>query len=82
MMSTTTAGRGHDSACDRPACALDRRLHSLGHEALRVWDDHAILLGDQEPAGTSFHSGRPAGTVMHASEIGPLNGGEHRQFFR
>src|SRR5215469_18688752 len=44
--------------------------HPLGCEELGFRVDHAVLVGDQDPARSVFPPGRPTGTPMEAMAIG------------
>ena len=80
MMSTTVEGavtRGvWSTGCDRIAS-----LHALGHEAVIVLDNHAVLLGDEEPGRPVL----PQGPSDLDSDAGgrdrPLDRRQHRQLF-
>ena len=48
MMSTTADGRGHERRVI-DVMGTNSGLHSLGHKTMIVFDDHAVLLGNQEP---------------------------------
>ena len=78
MTSRTVSGRGDDRrVIDR--VRADPGLHALGHEALVVLNDHAVLLGDQEP-GRPVLPQRPLHLDADASRRDrPLDGRQHRQ---
>ena len=80
MMSTTAEG-AVTSGVWSTGCDRILRLHPLGHEALIVLDDHAVLLGDQEP-GRPVLPQRPLHLDTDAGgRDRPLDRREHRQLF-
>src|SRR5882724_3327225 len=42
------------------------RLHAIGHEALRVWNDHPVPLGDEKPTRAVL----PKGTLDGDADAG------------